>query len=101
MTAANPGVAAIGIQGKEVETDLYFYYFLWGAGGQIMTPDGKAAIAQPAGVEALNFELDLVKKGFSEAQPTGYSREDLQKLFKAKKLAMTISGNGTSRAKIA
>ena len=91
IQAANPGVAAFGVQGKEVETDLYFYYFLWGAGGEILQ-DGKAAIASPQGIEALNYELNLVKKGFTQKQPTGYNREDLQNLFKAQKIAMLITG---------
>ena len=29
-----------GIQGKEAETSTYFYYFLWGNGGDILTQDG-------------------------------------------------------------
>jgi len=91
IEAANPGVAPFGVQGKEVETDLYFYYFLWGAGGDILK-DGKCAIDSPAGVGALNFELGLVKNGLTEAQPTGYNREGLQDLFKAGKLAMTVTG---------
>lgn len=91
IQAANPGVTAFGVQGKEVETDLYFYYFLWGAGGEILK-DGKSAIASPQGIEALNYELNLVKKGYAQKQPTGYNREDLQKLFKAQKVAMLITG---------
>jgi multiple sugar transport system substrate-binding protein len=91
IQAANPGVRAFGVQGKEVETDLYFYYFLWGAGGDILK-DGKAAIASPQGIEALDFELNLVKKGYTQKQPTGYNREDLQKLFRAGKVAMLITG---------
>ncbi len=91
IQAANPGVATFGVQGKEVETDLYFYYFLWGAGGEILK-DGKAAIASPQGIEALNYELNLIKKGYTQKQPTGYNREDLQKLFKAQKIAMLITG---------
>jgi multiple sugar transport system substrate-binding protein len=79
-------------QGKEVETDLYFYYFLWGAGGQILGPDNRSALETPAAQEALDFELNLVRKKFSQAQPTGYNREDLQNLFKAKKLAMIVTG---------
>ena len=89
---ANPGVNAFGIHGKEVETDLYYYYFLYGASGDILTPDGQAAFNSEAGLEALNFELGLVKDGFSQPQPTGYNREDLQNLFRAGKIAMTISG---------
>lgn len=92
IKAANPGVAPIGIQGKEVETDLYFYYFLWGAGGEILGPDGKCALTSPAAREALEFELGLIRDGFSEPEPTGYNRENLQDLFKARKVAMTITG---------
>lgn len=92
IQAANAGVAAMGVQGKEVETDLYFYYFLWGNNGEILGSDGKSALTAPAASEALDYELGLVKDKLSEAQPTGYNREDLQNLFKAQKLAMTITG---------
>lgn len=92
IQAANPGVSGIGIQGKEVETDLYFYYFLWGAGGEILGPDGKCALDSAAGEEALAFETGLVKNGLSEASPTGYTRENLQDLFKARKIAMVVTG---------
>lgn len=90
--ATHPGVAGFGVQGKEVETDLYFYYFLWGAGGDILGANGKSSLASPAGVQALEFELGLVKKKLAQPQPTGYNREDLQELFKAKKVAMIITG---------
>lgn len=92
VQAANPGVAGFGVQGKEVETDLYFYYFLWGAGGEILDESGKCALDSPAGVEALTFELGLVNDGLTEKEPTGYNREGLQDLFKAKKVAMIITG---------
>jgi multiple sugar transport system substrate-binding protein len=92
IKAANPGVAPIGIQGKEVETDLYYYYFLWGAGGEILGKDGKCALTSPAAQEALDFELSLIRNGYSEPEPTGYNRENLQDLFKARKIAMVITG---------
>ncbi len=92
IQAANPGVSAMGVQGKEVETDQYFYYFLWGNGGEILGNDGKSALTTPQAIEALDFELSLVKDKLTEAQPTGYNRENLQDLFKAQKLAMTITG---------
>ena len=92
IQATHPGVSGFGVQGKEVETDLYFYYFLWGAGGDILDADGKSALASPAAIEALDFELGLVKNKLTQAQPTGYNREDLQNLFKAKKVAMIITG---------
>lgn len=120
IQATNPGVNGIGIQGKEVETDLYYYYFLWGArqfgptvneaywpkagkkihgditifepGGEILGKDGRCALASAAGVEALTFETSLVKNGLCEPSPTGYNRENLQDLFKARKIAMVITG---------
>ncbi|MDF2439234.1 MAG: multiple sugar transport system substrate-binding protein [Abditibacteriota bacterium] len=92
IQATHPGVAGFGVQGKEVETDLYFYYFLWGAGGDILGADGKSALTSPAATEALDFELGLVKKKLTQPQPTGYNREELQDLFKAKKVAMIITG---------
>src|SRR5690606_935783 len=75
VQAANPGVAGFGVQGKEVETDLYFYYFLWGAGGEILDESGKCALDSPAGMDALTFELGLVNDGLTEKEPTGYNRE--------------------------
>ena len=92
IQAANPGVSAFGVQGKEVETDLYFYYFLWGNGAEILGNEGKSDLTSPKATEALDYELGLVKDKLTEAQPTGYSRENLQDLFKAQKLAMTITG---------
>ncbi len=82
----------IGIQAAKVETDVYFYYFLWGNGGDILGPDGRCAFNDPQGVEALQFMLDLVKAGYSEPDPTAYNREELQELFKAGRLGMMITG---------
>jgi len=92
IKAANPGVSPIGIQGKEVETDLFYYYFLWGAGGEILGPDGRCALTSPQAREALEFELSLIREGLSQPEPTGYNRENLQDLFKARKIAMVITG---------
>jgi multiple sugar transport system substrate-binding protein len=37
------GVAGFGLQGKEIETDVYFYYALWSYGGDVIGKGGKAA----------------------------------------------------------
>lgn len=88
------GVYGFGLQGSKVETDVYWYYFLWANKGEILTPDGKeAAFNSPAGVEALQFVTDLVyKEKCTEPEPTAYDREGLQEMFKGGKLAMTITG---------
>ena len=88
------GVHGIGIQGAKVETDVYFYYFLWANGGEVLSEDGKSALFNgPEGVEALQFMCDLVnKEKVAEPNPTAYDREGLQEMFRAGKLAMTITG---------
>lgn len=88
------GVYGFGVQGAKVETDVYWYYFLWGNGGEILSPDGSEAVFNSeAGVEALQFVSDLVhKEKCTEPEPTAYDREGLQEMFKAGKLAMTITG---------
>lgn len=88
------GVYGFGVQGSKVETDVYWYYFLWANKGDILSPDGKQAIFNsPAGVEALQYECNLVQKDkCTEPEPTAYDREGLQEMFKGQKLAMTITG---------
>jgi multiple sugar transport system substrate-binding protein len=90
---AGQKVYPIGIQGKEVETDVYWIYFLWNNGGTILDERDRAALNRPEGVEALQFMVDLVhREGLSQPEPTGYNRENLQDLFKAGKLGMVMTG---------
>lgn len=94
VSKAGEGFYGFGIQGAKVETDVYFYYFLWANGGEILTRDQKAAaFNSKEGVQALQFMCDLVKKhGVTEPNPTAYDREGMQELFKSGKLAMVITG---------
>jgi len=88
------GVYGFGVQGSKVETDVYWYYFLWANQGEILNADrSQATFNSPAGVEALQFLCDLVRKEkCTEPEPTAYDREGLQEMFKGRKLAMTITG---------
>ena len=43
------GNFGFGLQGKEIETDAYFYYALWTFGGDILKADGKSGLDLPAG----------------------------------------------------
>jgi len=85
------GIAGFGLQGKAIETDVYWYYALWTNGGDVVGPDGKAAFASPAGVKALTLYKSLIDKGLTEDGVTNYTREDLQNLFKQGRVATVIT----------
>ena len=85
------GIAGFGLQGKEIETDVYFYYALWSYGGDVVGKDGKAAFNSPAGVKAATLYKTMIDEGLTEPGVTGYSREDVQNLFKQGRVAMVIS----------
>jgi len=85
------GVAGFGLQGKEIETDVYWYYALWTNGGDVVGKDHKAAFNSPAGVKAATLYKTLIDEGLTQPGVTGYSREDVQNLFKQGRVAMVIS----------
>jgi len=85
------GVYGFGLQGKEIETDVYWYYALWSYGGELVNSQGKAAFDGPAGVQALTLYKMLVEQGLTESGVTSYNREDLQNLFKQGRLGMVIT----------
>ncbi len=84
------GIAGFGLQGKAIETDVYWYYALWTYGGDVVT-NGKAAFASDAGVKALTMYKSLIDRKLTEDGPTNYTREDLQNLFKQGRVAMMIT----------
>ena len=85
------GVAGFGLQGKAIETDVYWYYALWTYGGDVVGANGKAAFASDAGVKALTMYKSLIDKGLTEDGVTNYTREDLQNLFKQGRVGMVIT----------
>ena len=85
------GAAGFGLQGKAIETDVYWYYALWSFGGDLIGPDGKAAFASSTGVKALELYKSMIDQGLTEAGPTNYTREDVQNLFKQGRVGMMIT----------
>ncbi len=85
------GPYGFGLQGKEIETDVYWYYALWSYGGELVTNQGKAAFDSPAGVKALTLYKMMIDQGLTEQGVTSYNREDLQNLFKQGRLGMVIT----------
>ena len=85
------GGYGFGLQGKEIETDVYWYYSLWTNGGDVVGKDGKAAFASPAGIKAATLYKSLIDQGLTQPGVTNYSREDVQNLFKQGRVSMVIS----------
>ena len=89
--SALPDVYGFGLQGKEIETDAYWYYALWSFGGDIVA-NGQSGIASPAAIEAAEFYQDMIALGYTQPGVTDYSRENLQDLFKQGRLGMMLTG---------
>ncbi len=85
------GGEGFGLQGKAIETDVYWYYALWSYGGDVVGPDGKAVFNSPAGVKALTLYKSMIDQGLTQPSPTNYTREDVQNLFKQGRVGMVIT----------
>lgn len=87
-----PDVYGVAIQGAGDESVWNYTYFMLGAGGYFTDNDGNWAINQPANVEALQFEVDLVSKDkVSPPDPTAVDQDTVQALFTSGK-AVTYFG---------
>ena len=85
------GAYGYGMQGKDLETDVYWYYALWSYGGDLIGKDGKAAFAGPEGVKALTLYKMMIDQGLTQPGVTSYNREDVQNLFKQGRVGMMIT----------
>jgi len=85
-----PGRYGFGLQGSQIETDVYYYYFLWGAGGDIVGPNGNSGLHSQAASEALTYLKGLIDAKDVEPNVTGNTREDLRTLFGQGRLGMFI-----------
>jgi multiple sugar transport system substrate-binding protein len=86
------GTFGFAFDGKGVQAFRYFGYFLWNAGGDFFTPEGKALFNSPQGVRALSFLVKLAKSN-SIPDATGLTAEDIEPLFLAQRVANWIDGN--------
>ena len=87
IKTAVPDAFAFGLQGKEIETDAYFYYSLWTHGGDILNADGTSGIDSPAAIAAATLYKKMIDEGLTQPSPTNYTREDVFNLFKQGKVA--------------
>jgi multiple sugar transport system substrate-binding protein len=80
-----------GLQGKEIETDVYFYYAMWSFGGEIIDPDGSSGLDAEAAIKAAALYKEMIDSGLTQPGVTSYSREDVQNLFKQGKIGMMMT----------
>ena len=80
-----------GLQGKEIETDVYFYYAFWSQGGNLIDGDGTSGLDSEAAYKAAEIYKSLIDKGLTEPGVTSLNREDVQNLFKQGRVGMMIT----------
>ncbi|MEC9244066.1 MAG: sugar ABC transporter substrate-binding protein [Pseudomonadota bacterium] len=91
ISALGDDIAGFGLQGKEIETDVYFYYAFWAYGGQLVEEDGTSGLDTDAGYKAAEMYKSLIDSGATQPGVTSYNREDVQNLFKQGKVGMMIT----------
>lgn len=92
VDALGDDVYGIGIQGKDLDAEGYWFYTLWTHGGAIIGADGKSGFASPEAIAATNNYVRFITANVTQPGVTGSSREDLQNLFAAGKLGMVLAG---------
>ena len=82
-----------GIDMTTDEGQAAFSYYVWNNDGGFVDADGNIAVNSDKNVEAINFAIGLVNKGYTNPNPATQTRYDLQDMFGAGKLAMVIAPN--------
>lgn len=80
-----------GLQGKEIETDVYYYYAMWSQGTEILNEDGTSGLSTPGALEAAKLYKSFIDEGLTQPGVTSNNREDVQNLFKQGKIGMMIT----------
>ena len=82
-----------GIDMTTDEGQAAFSYYVWNNDGGFVDADGNIAVNSDKNVEAIEFAIGLVNKGYTNPNPATQTRYDLQDMFGAGKLAMVIAPN--------
>ena len=73
------------------EGQAAFAYYTWNNGGGFVDKDGNWALNSAENVEAIEFIVDMIGKGYTNTDPTTETRYTLQDMFAAGKVAMMIA----------
>jgi len=91
IKALGSGTFGFGLQGKEIETDVYYYYAMWSQGTEILNKDGTSGLGTPGALDAAKLYKSMIDEGLTEPGVTSNNREDVQNLFKQGKVGMMIT----------
>ncbi|MEM1284408.1 MAG: sugar ABC transporter substrate-binding protein [Pseudomonadota bacterium] len=91
ISALGDDVFGFGMQGKEIETDVYFYYAFWAFGGSLIDEDGTSGLDSEAAYTAAELYQSMIDGGQTQPGVTSYTREDVQNLFKQGRVGMMIT----------
>ncbi len=91
IAALDGEVYGYGMQGKEIETDVYFYYAFWSFGGELLDADGTSGLDSEAAYQAAALYKSLIDEGLTQPGVTSLNREDVQNLFKQGRVGMMIT----------
>lgn len=93
LDAFNGEVYPWGIDMTTDEGQAAFAYYTWGNNGGFVDENGEWTLNSDANVEAIEYAIGLVNKGFTNPNPATQTRYDLQDMFAAGKMAMLIAPN--------
>jgi multiple sugar transport system substrate-binding protein len=91
ISALGDDTHGFGLQGAEIETDVYFYYAFWSFGGDLIEEDGTSGLDTEAGYQAARLYKEMIDQGLTQPGATANSREDVQNLFKQGNVGMMIT----------
>ena len=82
-----------GVDMTTDEGQACFAYYIWNNGGDFIDADGNWTLNSPENVEAIEFIIDMVNKGYTNSDPATETRYANQDMFGAGKVAMMIGPN--------
>ena len=91
IKAYDPEIYPWGVDMTTDEGQAAFAYYTWNNGGGFVDKDGNWALNSAENVEAIEFIIDMVNKGYTNNDPANQTRYTLQDLFAAGKIAMMIA----------
>jgi len=93
IKAYNPDIYPWGVDMTTDEGQACFAYYIWNNGGDFTDAEGNWTLNSAENVEAIEFIIDMVNKGYTNSSPATETRYANQDMFGAGKVAMMIGPN--------